>query len=90
MSNSNLYVACVYATRTIKFIETISVDTKKRSATVIYIEGLEPNEPVYSAVFRQSQESSQEIDFNKTHRIKVKLRYDGKGWKFEGKRDDKK
>ena len=87
LSNSNLYVDCVYAKRAIKSIDTISADTKKRAATVIYIEGLEPNEPVYSAVFRQSQEAVQEIDFNKTRMIKVKLRYDGKGWQVEGKQD---
>jgi len=89
LSNSNLYADCVYAKREIKSIDTISADTKKRGATVIYIEALEPNEPVYSAVFRQSQEAVQEIDFNKTQRIKVKLRYDGRGWRVEGKQDGK-
>ena len=86
LSNRNLYVDCVYAARTVKSIEAISVDAKKRAATVIYIEGLEPSEPVYSAIFRQSQERAQEIDFNKTARIKVKLRYDDKGWRVAGNR----
>jgi hypothetical protein len=89
LTNSNLYIDCVYATKTMKSIESISVDTDKRAASVVYIEGLEPNEPVYSAVFRQSQEGAQEIDFNITERIKVNLRYDGKGWRVEGKRDGK-
>ena len=89
LSNNNLYVDCVYVSRVIKSIEAINIDAKKRSATVIYIEGLEPNEPVYSAVFRQSQEDSQEIDFNRTQRIKVKLRHVGKDWRVEGKRDVK-
>jgi len=89
LTNRNLYFDCVYATKAIKSIEAISVDAKKRGATVIYIEGLEPNEPVYSAVFRKSQEGAKEIEFNKTKRIKMKLKYDGKGWRVEGKRDAK-
>ena len=89
LSNQNLYLDCVYATRVFKSIEAISVDAKKRGATVIYIEGLEPNEPVYSAVFRKSQEGAKEIKFDKTKRIKVKLGYDGQGWRVKGKRDFK-
>ncbi|MFI5295800.1 MAG: hypothetical protein ACHQ0Y_12350 [Thermodesulfovibrionales bacterium] len=88
-SHGDLYVDCVYAKKTIKSIETILLDTKKRGATVVYIESLEPDEPVYSEVFRKSREGAQEIDFNKTQRIKVKMRYDGKGWRVEGKRDGK-
>jgi len=89
LSNRNLYIDCVYAFRAIKSIDAISVNAKKKGATVIYIEGLEPNEPVYSAVFRQSQEGAKEVDFTKTKRIKVKLRYDDKGWRVAGKRDGK-
>ena len=89
LSNGNLYVDCVYAKRVIKSIEAISVDPKQKDATVVYSEALEPNEPVYWAVFRKSQEAAQGIDFNKTQRITVKMMYDGKDWRAEGKQDVK-
>ncbi len=86
LSASDLRVDCVYAKRVIKSMEAILFGAKERDATVVYIESLEPNEPVYSAVFRKSQEGAQEIDFNETHRIEVKLIYDGKGWRVKEKR----
>jgi len=84
LSSRNLTVDCVYAKREIKSIEAVSVNRKKSAATVTYIEGLEPNEPVCSEVFRKSRNGVQGIDLKKTERIKVKLRYISKGWRVEG------
>ena len=88
LTGRNLSVDCVYAKKEIKSIETVSVDVK-RGATVTYTEALEPNEPVYSEVFRQSQEGAPKIDFNKTEKMTVRLRFDGKGWRVEEKQVSK-
>jgi hypothetical protein len=85
LSGRNLTVDCVYVKKDIKSIEAISANRKKSTATVTFIEGLEPNEPVYSEVFKKNRNGVQDTDFKKTQRIKVKLGYVSKGWRVEGK-----
>lgn len=81
--NGDLYVDCGYARKAINSIRNISVDTKTNSAIVEYIESPEPNEPVYSAVFKKSRQGAEKIDFNETQIKRVKLKCFNKGWRVE-------
>jgi len=83
-TDGDLYVDCGYARKVIKSIKEILVDTKTNNAMVEYIEGIESNEPVYSAVFMKSREGTEKIDFNETQVKRIKLIYNDKGWRVEG------
>ncbi len=83
LSNGDLFVDCVYARRVLKSVEAVRVYPKKKIATVEYIEGLEPNEPVYSSVFMKGEKAPQEIDLGETRLKKVNLKYHNKTWRIE-------
>ncbi len=82
-SDGDLYIDCRIARKTVKSIEKILVHPGDKSAEVEYIEGLEPNEPVYSDVFKYSREGAETIDFNKTEIKRVKLKYGDQGWQVK-------
>ncbi len=82
-SDGDLYVDCFIGRKTVKSIKKIRVRPGDKSAVVEYIEGLEPNEPVYSGVFKYSREGTEIIDFNKTEVKRVKLKYGDQGWQVK-------
>ena len=82
-SNGDLYVTCGYARRTILSIKEMSIDTRSGSATVEYVEGVEPNEPIYSAMYVKSNEAVRKADFSERHTKRVKLTFDNRNWSVE-------
>lgn len=54
-SDFNLFFDCGCSKRVIKSIKEIVINTQAKSATVEYVEGLEPNEPIYSRVIKKYQ-----------------------------------
>jgi hypothetical protein len=82
-SNGDLYVSCGYARRNILSVKNISIDTTGGSATVEYVEGVEPNEPVYSAMYLKSDEAVRNANFSATQTKRVKLTYDNGSWSVE-------
>ena len=81
LSAANLSFDCGYSKRVIKSIEEIVIDKQTNSATVKYVEGLEPNEPIFSNVIKKSQGEGSNLDFNETQTITVKLKQFAEGWK---------
>jgi hypothetical protein len=84
-SNGHLCLDCRYAKKVIKSIKEIQIDKKTDSAIVEYVEGLEPNEPVYSTIFKKSREGTEKIDLSETHTIRVHLKYYDKSWRVQEK-----
>ena len=83
LSEAKLSFDCGYSKKVIKSIEEIVIDKQTNSATVKYVEGLEPNEPIFSSVIKKSRGGGPDININETQTITAKLKQFAEGWKVE-------
>jgi hypothetical protein len=83
LSGVNLFFDCGCYKKVIKSVKKIVIDEQAKSATVEYVEGLEPNEPIFSVVTKKYRGVGRGMDFNETQTIKVTLRQSPEGWKVE-------